>query len=580
MDYAYDQTEKALAELEREISKIYSQAARELQVKIDTYFEQFEERDEHQRALMEAGEITKEQYQLWRMAQIGRGERYVALQNEIAQRCNQANQVAVSYINDTTPGIYSLNHNYTAYTIEQVHGNVGFTIFNEQAIRRQLVDDPELFPAPRLDIPLDLKWNKQKMKEQLIGGIMQGESLDKLADRLQSVTDMNRVSALRNARTFVTGAQNAGRQDCDVKAAAMGIHRRKRWRSVKDGRTRHSHGLLDGQTVEIDEFFVSVLGSKMLYPGDRDHGADPSDLYNCRCCRESVEKEGIEAEPRQMRVQNPVYTKALEEEDKTRKKYERALAKEQAETDPEKRKTLRQKRIALQKQLKEQEAYRKSIQKNLVVNDMSYQEWIEWKNGETSLFNGVEKTAQFGDMAVFADKKYISSQEYRMKYRGITQKAKVDDAICKYSRSIIQQKSGTEKEVLVLLDANNGNLIHREYSKSDNKVDYTKRLYKAIENAKSQGKKIIAIHNHPNGLPPSADDCVSAAVHGYDLGVVCGHNGTVYTYQPAEMIYTEQECMQIHNAISIQLQGIRSEAVDKVWLEMLQLYKLKASARW
>lgn len=305
IDY-YDQTERALLNLEKKISALYGRAAGELQGKINAYFGNLIARDEHQRELLEAGVITKEQYQLWRMAQIGRGERYIVLQDEITKRCNEANVTAMAYVNDTTPGIYSMNYNYSAYTIEKVHGNVGFTLFDEQSVRRLLVDDPEVFPAPRVDIPEDLRWNKNKLRRELISGIMQGESIGQLADRFQSITDMNRSAALRNARTAVTAAQNAGRQESYNRANAMGIQMRKRWRCVKDLRTRRSHGLLDGTVVDADEFFVSELGSKMLYPGDRDHGADPCDLYNCRCGIQSVEKEGIEAEPRMMRVRNPV----------------------------------------------------------------------------------------------------------------------------------------------------------------------------------------------------------------------------------------------------------------------------------
>ena len=354
MDLAYDQTERALQNLEKKIAVLYSRAAAELQVKIDAYFGNLIARDERQRKLMEDGQITKEQYQLWRLAQIGRGERFVALQEEIARRCNEANVTAVAYVNDTTPGIYSLNHNYSAYTIEKVHGNVGFTLLNEQAVRRLLVDDPELLPAPRVDIPADLRWNKQKLQRELVSGIMQGESIGKIADRFQSITDMNRVSALRNARTAVTGAQNAGRQKSYDRAAEMGIHKRKRWRSVKDGRTRHSHGMLDSKTVDADDFFVSELGSKMLYPGDRDHGAVPADLYNCRCGVQLVEEDGIEAEPRMMRVRNPV------------------------------------------------------TGRNELVSEMSYQEWYDWKRSQDP---------QTFDLALKKTANAATDQKQHTKYR-------------------------------------------------------------------------------------------------------------------------------------------------------------------
>ena len=289
MDYAYEQTEETLAELEKRIREIYGGASDEIQQIVDEYFEGLKSRDDHQRQLLEAGQITKEQYQLWRLAQIGRGERYEALRDAVAKRCSAANQVALSYVNDTTPGIYSLNYNYQAYTIEKVHGNVGFTLFDEQTVRRLIAEDPQILPKSRLDIPRDLQWNKDKMKRELVSGIMLGDSTGQLADRLQRVTDMNRASALRNARTSLTHAQNAGRQESMLRAKEMGIRQKKQWIAAKDMRTRHSHGMLDRQTVEVDEFFITENGSKLLFPGDSAHDAEPCDVYNCRCAMVTID---------------------------------------------------------------------------------------------------------------------------------------------------------------------------------------------------------------------------------------------------------------------------------------------------
>ena len=77
---------------------------------------------------------TEQDYKRWRLNQIGRGERYIALRDAIARRMTQANEVAVAYVNDATPGIYTLNRNYAAYAIEQVAGDVGFTLWDEQAM--------------------------------------------------------------------------------------------------------------------------------------------------------------------------------------------------------------------------------------------------------------------------------------------------------------------------------------------------------------------------------------------------------------------------------------------------------------
>lgn len=312
-DIGHERTDELLNSLERRIAGIYRAAARDMQKKIQDYFESFAKRDAEMREMIgqtvNGKKWMEQDYKQWRLAQISRGERYVALRDQLAERMTDANTVATSYINDSTPNIYSLNRNYAAYTIEQVSGNVGFTLWDESTVKRLLKESPDLmpyYPAQRaLKRGIDLAWGKKMISSQLTQSILQGETLKQMADRLQrNIPAMNRDSAIRAARTAVTGAENAGRMDSYVAAAKMGIKVRKRWIATKDNRTRHSHAMLDGKTVDYDKPFVSDLGSEMMFPGDP-QGAKPGDLYNCRCSMRTVEKEGIEAEPRQMRVKGP-----------------------------------------------------------------------------------------------------------------------------------------------------------------------------------------------------------------------------------------------------------------------------------
>ena len=94
------------------------------------------------------------------------------------------------------------------------------------------------------------------------------------------IPDMNKSSAIRTARTAVTGAQNAGRMDSYVAAEKMGIKLKKCWLATLDGRTRHEHAVLDGQSVDADKPF-KVDGYKIMFPGDQ--SAPPHLTYNCRC---------------------------------------------------------------------------------------------------------------------------------------------------------------------------------------------------------------------------------------------------------------------------------------------------------
>lgn len=196
------------------------------------------------------------------------------------------NTVVAAYINDTTPGVYSLNRNYAAYTIEQqVGADVGFDLWDEQTVRRLIVKQPDLMPyypqKRAVKRSIDLAWGKQQIAAQVTSGILQGDSIKHLADRLQTnIPNMNRTSAIRAARTAVTGAQNAGRQDSYDAAVKMGIELEKRWLATLDGRTRHDHAVADGQTVAEDEPFI-VGGYELMYPGDP---SGPGHLiYNCRC---------------------------------------------------------------------------------------------------------------------------------------------------------------------------------------------------------------------------------------------------------------------------------------------------------
>jgi len=257
---------------------------------VTDYFAQFAKRDEAQQALIgtvvNGREYTEQDYKQWRLAQIGRGKRFKALRDRLAERMTRANQVAAAYINDATPGIYALNRNFAAYTIEQqVGADVGFDIWDEQTVKRLIVEQPDLMPyyppARAVKRGIDLAYGKRQITAQVTSGILQGESVPKLADRLQTnIPNMNRASAIRAARTAVTGAQNGGRQDSYNAAAKMGIKLQKQWLATLDNRTRHSHGAADGQSVAEDEPF-NVGGYELMYPGDPKGPAH--EIYNCRC---------------------------------------------------------------------------------------------------------------------------------------------------------------------------------------------------------------------------------------------------------------------------------------------------------
>lgn len=317
-DYAHRMTDAELAQLERRISAIYQQAADELSDTVKAYFEQFEKRDAAMKEKLDAGEITDQQYKQWRIAQMGRGKRFTALRDKVAERYTDANATAVAYVNDATPGIYSLNRNYSAYKIEQVSDKADFTLWDEQTVKRLIVEQPDLMPyyPPKraLQRGIDLKYGKQQITGSVTSSILQGKSIPKIANDLQSrMQNMSRASAIRTARTAVTAAQNAGRLDTYRAAQDMGIKLKKRWLATLDNRTRHAHAMLDGQTVDVDKPF-KVDGYELMYPGDT--SAPGYLVYNCRCTQ-IAEVDGEDTSSGGRRAIDPETGKSVLVEDMT-----------------------------------------------------------------------------------------------------------------------------------------------------------------------------------------------------------------------------------------------------------------------
>ena len=314
-------TDEQLAAIESRIAQIYAAAAQELTEKASAFYADLEERDAAMLERVEDGSLSEEAYRQWLQGQMATGERYEAMRDELAARVSQSNQLAAIYINGKTPEIFRENYNVSAWLLERGYGELSFTLFDEHTVRRLILERPELLPPVSIDIPLDERWNQGKITDTITSAILQGKRIPDIAQDLRLVAEMNRVSAVRNARTAVTSAQNAGRQASYEHAAAMGISVRKRWVATLDKRTRDSHRHMDGVTVPYDQPFHTDLGSTMMYPGDRN--GKPGDVYNCRCTMRTVEKPGIEAEPRMRRVRDPATGKNVVVKDMTYAEWER-----------------------------------------------------------------------------------------------------------------------------------------------------------------------------------------------------------------------------------------------------------------
>lgn len=282
-DPAHKETDKILHDMEKRLDEVYKQAYREARQTADDFMKSFREMDKKKREQVKNGELDKDDYARWRRTQVFQGNRYHQMADTLAADMTHTNQIAASVINGYLPEVYAVNHNYGTYEIEKGSRiNTQYTMYDRQTVERLMRDNPDLLPRKAaVNVPKDQLWNKKHINSAITQGILQGEAIDKIAQRLAAtVTDMSHTSAIRNARTMTTSAQNGGRIDSYKRAESMGIKLMQVWLSTLDNRTRHEHILLDGQKRKVGEPF-EVNGEKIYFPGDP--SAEPYLTYNCRC---------------------------------------------------------------------------------------------------------------------------------------------------------------------------------------------------------------------------------------------------------------------------------------------------------
>lgn len=172
---------------------------------------------------------------------------------------------------------------------------VSFDLVDQHTVARLRRDGIIQVPAKKIDIPKDMRWNEKYIASKMLQGIENGDSVDKIASGIffeifsredvfnlteKGKTDLIKrcqQSAIRNARTMTTSAENNGRLDSYKSLAEKGVVQKKVWMSTPDDRTRPTHIDIDGEEQDIDKAFSNGC----MFPGD---GKGPAEeVWMCRC---------------------------------------------------------------------------------------------------------------------------------------------------------------------------------------------------------------------------------------------------------------------------------------------------------
>lgn len=288
-DRAHRWTDRKIEEIEKELDRIYRRAEKDVGEKWKAYMNEVGKRVEDAQKEYDAAKASGDKELIRRTgAKLSKAKKeltitdahYKELTRATAKEISRVNETAAAYINGQLPEVYARNYNQVVSGVNSALRGYSFELVDASTVRNLALSKKTLLPYKVIDGVKDVRWNVQRVNSEVLQGILAGDSMPNIAARLSKVLGMNETSAIRNARTTVTSAENKGRMDMLHDAEDKGVQTKKVWIATTDNRTRDAHLELDGEEAFVDEPFYNEFG-RIMFPGDPD--ADPSNVYNCRC---------------------------------------------------------------------------------------------------------------------------------------------------------------------------------------------------------------------------------------------------------------------------------------------------------
>ena len=98
---------------------------------------------------------------------------------------------------------------------------------------------------------------------------------------------------------------------------------------------------------------------------------------------------------------------------------------------------------------------------------------------------------------------------------------------------MLNHRSGTLLEDMYWIDVTSKEIVAAETNqKKECRIQYSKTTVKSIK----KHKNLLVLHTHPYSMPPSIRDFNSNLNNGYQIGLVCCHDGRVFMYQSVRYV--------------------------------------------
>lgn len=286
-DTAHRITDEKLEEMEKRLSAIYSRAEKTVQKKMADYAKFIDEKSTELLQAYKDAETDDEKQKAKKAyirfyRKVVKSKEFVSLSAAVADDLYKANVEASAYINSQTPSIYALNYNYiNAEMAKDIDG------FTPQEITEAEAEKYSGYTQQTVDRKKDTAWNKDNLKKSVLAGSLLLLGADAIMKRsANSTVEKNRNSASMHNIGMGTDAENKARLDGMYWAEYLGNRMHKAWIATLDNRTRHSHAMLDGVAIPLNEIFDNGCSRP------RDPNGRPEEICNCRCSLEYVRVGG------------------------------------------------------------------------------------------------------------------------------------------------------------------------------------------------------------------------------------------------------------------------------------------------
>lgn len=177
-----------------------------------------------------------------------------------------------AYLNDS----YTNGFVGTMYTLHEQDIPIIIPIDQNAAVKAVTIDSKlkdELYKT----LGVDITRLKKTVAAEITRGIASGLLYTDIARNIKNASGIPFRRARTIVRTEAGRVQEQAAMDAGNKAKQAGADVVKQWSSIRDGKTRPMHRLMDRQVREMDERFSNGL----MFP--QEPGGKAAEVINCRC---------------------------------------------------------------------------------------------------------------------------------------------------------------------------------------------------------------------------------------------------------------------------------------------------------